>query len=109
MSTTILLTEGDLAHGQVRHCYECPLALAIDRHLKPEYFAAVFYGFGSIQPRDGQIMNGIGSFDMPPRAREIISAIDHGKEIKTPCKVKIPLPRDALRIHGPTPRILPLP
>lgn len=109
MSTTIVLTEGDLAHGQVCHCYECPLALAIDRHLKPGYFAAVFYEFGSIQPRDGHIMNRIGSFDMPSKAREIISAIDHNKEIKTPCKVKIPLPKHALRIPKPTPRILPLP
>lgn len=95
MIKEIEVTQNDIDQGKPERCFECPISLAIQRHLKPEYQARVAT-FGVLFRQGHQWLT---ETELPAEARSFIKQFDwpgQGARYVHPFKFPLDIPDEYL-------------
>lgn len=77
MLVNIEVDQPKIAEGRVLNCLHCPIALAINATLKPEFHANVGPFAGLIE---GESLSPLYKFRLPDSAKSFIDSFDDGRK-----------------------------
>jgi hypothetical protein len=99
MRVTIRVTREDIDIGQAKKCHTCPVALAINRVLSPDYRSSV--GWTDLTIFRHNPGGWAAQYETPAKAARFIMAFDDGTmphEV-SPFEFELDIPEVALRVR----------
>lgn len=90
--TTITMLPEDIRDGVRKDCNRCPIALAVDRHLKPGYEASIrIISYGIQRPIEGSTAHEVQNGELPDTVRAFIRVFDAAETFPLPSPITFEL------------------
>ncbi len=92
--TTIKLSHRDIVKGERRNCGACPIALSVNRRLKPGFHCEIENTYGYVYNRKR-----VKHFKLPLNAVAFIQDFDSQEVDVEPFQFEVDIPNEYLRLN----------